>query len=245
MVNEKMQLPAEVVEKIVSFVGKKTLFRQVYGGNIPKSCEKLIESVKVKKILNGDAIVPCCDFLNLDWSFNIDFCVELFRESFRHDKWNVLFNVVINCGVFFREELSNLAHKVRKELQTLRQYVHEEMTCYWIELDYYNFKLDFENCEEFAKFYVFLELYPHIESEIFDELFYERIVLTSYYDFYEFLTGRGTISYKLTRYFDHAYVFCYDFPKLSSLMQKLNFSVSCPFCKDFDYKWRNYMFNVS
>lgn len=239
------ELPPEVKERIVALTGKKKLFIDVFG-IYPKSCAKILESARLKQILHDEKVLlPCSDFLNDDWSFNIDFCVALFRASFYQAKWNILFNVIISCGVFYSDELSILAKRVSKELEIIRIYVNEEMTCYWIEADFFDFKIDFENHDEFVKFYVFFELYGHISIDFFDEIFFERIMITSYEDFYEFLPGRGNIESKLTRYFENSFQYCEIFPKLSALMRSLSFKDSCPTCKEYKIKWQEYTYENS
>lgn len=226
-----MYLSVEIWQKIIALVGKKSLFRQLYGSYIPLSCYQIIRNQKIKQILHGREIIPCCDIFDNN-VLDIDFCAQLFRECFYRREWKILLKLTISLCVFSKFEVKIFVKKILHELETLRVYVHNELVCYFLESQYYNFTLEFENINEFIKFYVFIELYTNIDISL-DQNFYNRMIISSYYDFYDFLIGRDIL--EKVRY--RSICLYRKQPYLSTLMENFQFNEKCRFCNSFDEKW--------
>lgn len=82
---------------------------------------------------------------------------------------------------FHNLKLDELAKKVSTELKLLKNYIHTDLVCFWLEAECFDFNIDFESVEEFIKFDAYVELSPFIDPEIFQRRFYVKIEILSFY----------------------------------------------------------------
>lgn len=173
----------EMSKKIIAHVGKKSLFQQLYGGPIPLSCLKIIQNVKIKEILNGRQIFVGRDLVKK----NLDFIVSLFKGSFDLKNGLLFSSSLLKFAFVYMKKAGKIARRVSSELKVLKHYIHSVMKCTYIVDGHGSFPIEFENCDEFVKFFIYNELYILLDTNILKEEFFNHIPIQSYYDLYEFL----------------------------------------------------------
>ena len=179
----------------------------------------------------------------------------MFKAAFSAEKWSILFELTSKVCAYM-EKANAFAERVSSELNVLKDYIHSDMRCLYIIEGWGTFPLDFENCIEFLKFFIFTELYSMLDINILKDEFFNNISIVSFYDLYEFLPLKhGNISKRVRNYMDPQCNRCcccyicgwyYGSPWLSNYMHKLvDKQCRCEVCKDFAAKFYRYATHFS
>lgn len=192
-INSKIwyQLPPEVVERIIAFLGCKNVFKEVYRTEfIRESTLDIIRSLSVKWFLEEPIGFSFgCKFSDylfknvkvvgeLQYKSVIDqeFVRRLFITLLKLDKWEQLYRIFIMSFVSMSmNERKNLTQSVHHELKKTEHYIFNEMKLYaWSQPEKPSQKyLEFESVEDLAKFFICLELRNCLSDESKQDFLYQ------------------------------------------------------------------------
>lgn len=172
------QLPPEVVERIVAFLGCKKKYMEVYKADfIPESLLDIIRSLTVERFLKETfGFTPRYEFSDYFYKtikivdndeiqyknvIDQEFVRQMFIAHLKSDKWEQLYRIFIMSFVLMSvDERKNLAHSVHHELKKIEQYIFNEMKLYASSRPEkkYDKYLEFESVEDLIKFFICFEL---------------------------------------------------------------------------------------
>lgn len=151
--------------------------------------------------------------------------------------------MTVLTGVFGKK-MEDLAKNVGEELSILKHYVNGELVIYQLMDGFCNYRTAFANTGDAAKFFVYFELSSWLGPDVLNKEFYDRVIIDSFYDYYDFLPDGDTISIKVEAYTDPCEYFRLWYqPLLSELM--CDFNPYCSICSDFEVNWREFMSHKS
>lgn len=190
-----MTLPPELCEKIIAHLGSKDLWNKIWRcDEAPKTYKNIIESEMISQILRGELTI---DVLFHKKNSSIDFSARFFLTCFQRQHWDYLFQFVVLLNT---NRVLEFAKVVEKELLILRNYVHNEMLCYFIRDHNLNFSIDFANLNEFCKFFIYFELYSQISNNVLENKFYNNIQIADITAFIDFLPAGDTLEARCEAY---------------------------------------------
>lgn len=174
-------LPTELKQLVISFLGNKKLYMDLWG-TIPPSMEKILIREHEKNILAGSEYILCCEDIIFmgDLKPGIE---NLFVSCFKSASFeNALYIYLCLFSRISQKERIEILNKITLEIENLKNYVLYEMKLTMCKKfsDYYNhrYEMIFQNEQDLIKTILVVEMYKVMENYYFGfkRLFEEKIV---------------------------------------------------------------------